>query len=137
MDPLQIVRDAFPISGELGSLELVDPDPYPEPGCLTIRLVLWERLPDGGRQISDIKEQQMRVPVGDGDPERLTLAVRGWAMALTQLFAQDDATWLAPLMPVDLTPSFVWLVARRRPRSAEDFAEVILSSKRIGRWLKP
>ena len=139
MDRLQIVRDAFPLPGELGSLELVDPDPYPEPDRLTVRLLVWERLPDGERTIRDIKEQQIWVGGLEGvDPERLTWAVQGWAMALAQLFAQDDVTWLDTLMPADLVPSFARLVALRRPRSAEDFAEAMLSSKqRFGRWLNP
>ncbi|HEY0137294.1 MAG TPA: hypothetical protein VGB85_24595 [Nannocystis sp.] len=139
MDRLQIVRDVFPISGELGSLELVDPDPYAEPDRLTIRLLVWERLPDGERQIRDIKEQQVWVGgLEDVDPERLTQAVHGWAMALAQLFAQDDVTWMETLMPADLMPNLASLVALRRPRSAEDFAEAMLSSKqRLGRWLSP
>jgi hypothetical protein len=139
MDHLQIVRDAFPISRGLGSLELVDPDPAPEVDCLWIRLFIWEPSPDGERQVHDVREQQIRFyGLADLDPERLTHAVRGWSMALAQLFDRDDATWLEKRIPVDLIPSFSRLVALKRPRSAEDFAEAMLSSKRwFGPWFKP
>ena len=72
------------------------------------------------------------------DPERLARVVAGWRMALEQLFIQRDTTWLDALMPSDLVPRLAELASLRRPRSAEDFAEVLLASKqRFGRWLRP
>ena len=39
---------------------------------------------------------------------------------------------------MDLVPRLAELALLRRPRSAEDFAEVLLASKqRFGRWLRP
>ena len=139
MDLLQIILDVFPISAGPGSLELVESGGDGEPDRLTVRLIIWHRLPDGERAIRDIKEQQVWVgDIEDADPERLTRAVAGWRMALEQLFAQDDATWLDVLTPHDLIPQFGELVALKRPRSADDFAEAMLSSKqRLGRWLNP
>ncbi len=137
MDPLQIVRDAFPISGGRGQLQLAEGE-LPEPDRLTIRLVIWEEY-QGELHVRDIKEQQVYVGgLSEVDPERLEQAVAGWRMALGQLFAQTDITWLGCLMPMDLVPRFAELALLRRPRSAEDFAEALLASKhRFGRWLRP
>jgi len=139
MDALQIVRDVFPISGGLGQLHLAEHEGGPtEPDRLTIRLVVWDG-PEEALQIRDVKEQQVWVGgLADVDPERLTQAVTGWRMALEQLFAQSDTGWLECLMPSDLVPRFAELVALRRPRSADDFAEALLASKqRLGRFLSP
>ena len=43
MDALQIVRDAFPISGGRGQLQLAGSEGEPaEPERLTVRLVVWD-----------------------------------------------------------------------------------------------
>lgn len=159
-DTLEILRNAFPISAGLASLELVPSEPatQAEPELdsdededsededededgegerLTVRLIVWEER-DGQRQIRDVKEQQVWVGgTSELDATRLAVAVAGWRIALEQLFSQSDSSWLDALMPSDLTVSFPELVALKRPRTAEDFAEALLTSKqRLGRWVR-
>ncbi len=137
MDALEIVRAVFPVMAGPGSLELASEEPSEDPERLTVRLVVWDEV-DGNRQIRDIKEQQVYVGgLEEVDTARLAMAVDGWRMAIEQLFAQDSSEWLGVLMPSDLIRDFSELVALKRPRSADDFAEALLSSKqRLGRWLK-
>lgn len=137
-DTLEILRDAFPIGAGLASLELVPRDEEDSEGeRLTVRLIVWEERA-GDRQIRDVKEQEVWVGgTSELDATRLAMAVAGWRMALEQLFSQSDSSWLDALMPSDLTVRLPELVALKRPRTAEDFAEALLTSKqRLGRWLR-
>jgi hypothetical protein len=139
MDVQQLFRDAFPVRSDRVSLELVDLA-QPDDGSLkaTVRLIVWDVADDGVLAIRDVKEQEVWLGPASGlaDP-RLPACIAGWALALEQLFAQDDHEWVECLMPHDLMPSFVGLLALKRPRTPEDFAEALLGSKqRLGRFLK-
>jgi hypothetical protein len=71
------------------------------------------------------------------DHPLLAACVQGSVMALDQLFAQDDLTWVETAMPSDLLPPFGALLRLKRPRSAEDFAEALLASRqRLGQFLR-
>ena len=139
MDVPQLIRDAFPVGSDRVSLELVDVEIQPAGGMTaTVRLVIWD-VDGETRSIRDIREQQ--IWLGDAailaaDP-RTPVAIQGWRLAIEHLFAQDDLGWVDCLMPHELMPRLVDLLALKRPRDAEDFADALLASKqRLGRWLK-
>jgi hypothetical protein len=117
MTGLQVFEDAFPVISERTSLE------------------------GESRMVRDIKEQDVFVGTATmlQDP-RLAACVAGWRQAIEQLFAQDDPRWFddfACAMPDDLIKPFSQLLALKRPRDADDFAEALLASKpRLGRYLR-
>jgi hypothetical protein len=135
----ELLRDTFPARSELASLEFVDAALRDERAVIvTIRLVGWDRGEDGTLSIRDVKEQDVFV----GEVEVLAhpllgACVTGSIMALDQLFAQDDLTWVETVMPADLLHPFGALLRLKRPRTAEDFGEALLASRqRLGQFLR-
>lgn len=141
MTGLQVFEDAFPVISERTSLELVEARLREDDAViLRVRLFVWD-VEGESRMVRDIKEQDVFVGTATmlQDP-RLAACVGGWRLAIEQLFAQDDPRWfddVACAMPDDLIKPFSQLLALKRPRDAEDFAEALLASKpRLGRYLR-
>ena len=136
---VDFLRETFPARSELASLEFEDAALRDEVGVvLTVRLVCWDE-DDGVRSIRDVKEQEVWVCELDAleDP-RMVACVTGWHMALEQIFAQEDLSWLETSMPADLLRPFAELLRLKRPRTADDFAEALLASRqRLGAFLRP
>lgn len=141
MTALQVFEDAFPVSSESCAIELVEARVREDDAViLTVRLIGWEGAGEA-RTVRDIKEQE--VWVGDAamlaDP-RLAVCVAGWRLAIEQLFAQDDPRWHDEFlcsMPYDFIRPFKELLALKRPRDADDFADALLGSQqRLGRYLR-
>ena len=139
MDVLQIFQDIFPVRGELVALELADAvvNDDDQALMLTVRLVVWERV-DDALLIRDIKEQQVHIgSLEELAQPRLPECVAGWAQALQQVLEQDDVSFVGTLMPHELIGNFTSLLALKRPRTADDFAEAVLTSKqRLGAYLQ-
>lgn len=140
MDVLQIFQDIFPVRGGLVALELADAvvrEDDDQALVLTVRLIVWERV-DDALQIRDIKEQEVYVgSLEELAQPRLPECVAGWAQAAQQVFEQDDVSFVETLMPHDLICNFPALLALKRPRTADDFAEAVLTSKqRLGAYLQ-
>lgn len=136
----QVFEDAFPVGSERISLELVEARLRDEAVILTVRLLVWD-VEGESRTIRDIKEQEVWAgPAAILQDPRLAVCVAGWRQAIELLFAQDDPRWLDAVdcaMPHDLFPRFPELLALKRPRDAEDFADALLGSKqRLGRYLR-
>lgn len=141
MTPMQVFEDAFPVSSERVRLELVQVQLREDDAVmLTVRLMVWEGAGES-RTIRDIKEQEVRAGTATQlqDP-RFAACVAGWRLALEHLFAQDHPRWQDQVdcaMPGEFMPPFAGLLALKRPRDAEDFAEALLGSQqRLGRYLK-
>lgn len=144
---LPIRSDRF----SLESGEYIDedaPDVADPPGALrvTVRTVVWEAS-DGALSIRDVKEQGvMWLHARHREDPRVRAYMEGWAAALQ--FVLDRHAELAAAgalsarvserlefsMPFDLfCPAVLDL---KRPRTADEFAEALLSSKqRLGRLL--
>lgn len=140
MTQWRVFEDAFPIVSERTSLELVEVKLQGDEDVrLVVRLFVWDGEGEA-RAVRDIKEQDVFVgPVTIVEDPRLAACVAGWRLAIERLFAQDDARWydrVDSAMPHELVPVFAELLALKRPRDADDFAEALLGSKqRFGRYL--
>jgi hypothetical protein len=159
MSLVEALSQRFPISSEHHSLELVDEsvDSAGETwgGCkvtadgrleATIRLIAWD-VQGEDRSMRDIKEQQVTIVAAEHleDP-RVPAYLEGLAAALGLAFARVDeaiadkgfGAWtdrLAEAMPYEFFPGDV--LALRRPQTAEDFQDALLTNrKRLG-WLLP
>ena len=140
----------FPISSEHHALELAG-----ESGCsvtedgrleATVRLVVWD-VHGEERAIRDIKEQQVTILAAEHleDP-RAPAYLEGLAAAIRLAFARLDESFaeqghgavseqIEQAMPYEFFPRDV--LALRRPQTAEDFKEALLTNrKRLG-WLLP
>lgn len=159
MSLVEAFSQLFPILSEHHSLELVDEsvDSAGEAwgGCkvtadgrleATVRLFVWD-VQGEERTIRDIKEQQVTVVAAEHleDP-RVPAYLEGLAAALKLAFARVDETIadkghgavtdrLEQAMPYEFFPGDV--LALRRPQTAEDFSDALLTNrKRLG-WLLP
>lgn len=137
MDALSLLRDIFPIAADRVSLELVELDVRDGIILAVVRLIAWD-VDGETRQIRDVKEQEVALGrAASLEQPRAAACIEGWKQALEHLFAQDDVEEIEGLMPHELMPSFTELLALKRPRSADDFADALLGSRqRLGRWLK-
>lgn len=159
-DVVAAFLELFPISSERFSLEFV-PETVNEntgevwggvqgidegPLRATLRTIVWE-VDGDTRSIRDIKEQELVwLSERHRDDPRARAYLEGWAQALRYLFAQREELQAAGLltgkaadilemcMPHDLMcPDVLDL---RRPQTADDFTEVMVSSKkRLGKLL--
>jgi hypothetical protein len=141
MTVLQVFEDAFPVLSERTHLELVEARLREDDVVmLTVRLIVWEGEGES-RTIRDIKEQEVFVGTAAQlqDP-RLAACVAGWRLAIAQLFAQDHPRWHGQVdtaMPHEFVRPLAEVLALKRPRDADDFAEALLGSKqRLGRYLR-
>lgn len=141
MTMMQVFEDAFPVTSERTHLELVEARLREDDAVmLTVRLLVLDGAGES-RQIRDIKEQEVWVGTSAllQDP-RLAACVAGWRLAIEQLFAQDDPRWHEQVdcaLPHEFIGPFSELLALKRPRDAEDFAEALLGSQqRLGRYLR-
>ncbi|MCY0987593.1 hypothetical protein OV203_10690 [Nannocystis sp. ILAH1] len=160
MSLVEALSQLFPISSEHHSLELVDESvdadsgevyggrsATPEGGLVaTVRLVVWD-VQGEERMMRDIKEQRVTIVAAEHleDP-RVPAYLEGLAAALNLAFARVDETIadkghgalsdrLAEAMPYEFFPGDV--LALRRPQTAEDFSDALLTNrKRLG-WLLP
>lgn len=149
----------FPISSPHFSLELTDESvdsagetwggcKVTEDGRLeaTVRLVVWD-VQGEQRTMRDIKEQQVTiVAAAHLDDPRVPAYFEGLAAALDFAFARIDEAIadrgpaaatdrLEVAMPYEFLPGDV--LALRRPQTAEDFQDALLTNrKRLG-WLLP
>lgn len=97
---------------------------------LTLRLIIWERQP---KSIRDIKEQEVLIAhIPEGIPfERVADFLKGWTMALEEVFSQSPERFQF-VLPCDLTcPDASALI---RPRDEQDFKAACLTKSRLGRW---
>lgn len=129
-------------TGEVSGGTCEDPRGY---WRATLRTISWERGADGEPQIRDVKEQECvwLYPEQKDDP-RVPAYVAGWAAAVqyvvdrhAELAAVGDAragALLDATMPYDfICPGVLRL---RRPQTADDFTDALLSSKsRLGKLL--
>lgn len=149
MDLALLFSEAFPIGSELFELALVSEsggaqaDPRGH-WRATIRLIVFERV-DGDRQVRDIKEQECvwLYPQHREDP-RVPAYVAGWAAAVQFIFERNaelvDAGDAGASDRIDTAMPFDFfnpdVLALRRPQTAEDFTDALLSSKkRLGKLL--
>lgn len=152
--------ELFPISSDRFSLEFVRETVNEETGEVwggiegiddgplraTVRTVLWE-IEGDTRSIRDVKEQRvMWLYEEHREDARARAYLEGWAQAVRYVLAQYDelhaqglltdaaADKLAMCMPYDFFyPDALGL---RRPQTADDFTEAMLSSrKRLGKLL--
>ncbi|MBZ5715386.1 hypothetical protein [Nannocystis pusilla] len=148
MDLAAALAQLLPISSTHYSLMFVGGAIDPERGSLvaTVRLVVWD-VNGEERSMGDIKEQEVEVvPAKSIDDPRLPAYFQGWAEALRVAFARLDEVIAAEgeaaagnrveeALPCDMFCPEV--LALRRPQTAEEFAEALLSNrKRLG-WLLP
>ncbi|MFZ6181282.1 hypothetical protein [Nannocystis pusilla] len=159
MSLVEAFAQLFPISSPHFSLELTDEsvDSAGETwgGCsvtadgrleATIRLVVWD-VQGEQRTMRDIKEQQVTiVSAAHLDDPRVLAYFEGWAAAMDLAFARLDEAIAAggsgassgrieTAYPHEFFPGDV--LALRRPETAEDFTDALLSNrKRLG-WLLP
>ena len=129
-------------TGEVSGGTCEDPRGY---WRATLRTISWERGADGEPQIRDVKEQECvwLYPEQKDDP-RVPAYVAGWAAAVQYVLdrhaelaeAGDGGVTdrLDVVMPYEF---FCPLVLRlRRPQTADEFTDALLSSKsRLGKLL--
>ncbi len=128
----------YPVHAGNVSLELVELREHEGSVIIVARMVVWDGEGDA-RSIRDVKEQE--VWLGDReafDDPRLQACLAGWELACTQIFAQEGVN---ELVECEMPSSFILplepVLGLKRPRSADDFAEVWLASKqRLGKFLK-
>ncbi|MDC0668211.1 hypothetical protein [Nannocystis radixulma] len=152
MDLAAAFAQQFPLSSEYFALELVAETDDAHSGdawggvremeghlVATLRLIIWEDR-DGARSICEVKEQQVVVVFQANTADaRLPVYFEGWAAAIRYLFARLDERRgtddeLARLMPHELASPDV--LGLRRPQTADEFTDALLSSKkRLGRLL--
>jgi hypothetical protein len=105
----------------------------------TLRMILWD-LDGGERTVRDIREQELVVLHGERsyDP-RVPAYFAGWAAAVRFVFGRLDELAaagelpdlderLGDLLPADLV--FSEVLEQRRPQTADDFTEALLSGKK-------
>lgn len=158
MDVARLFSEVFPIQSELFELafvpEVVDENTGEVFGGTheddrgywraTMRTITWERDEGGERQIRDVKEQDVvwLYPEHRDDP-RVPAYVAGWAAAVQYVLdrhaelaaaGQPGADRLDVSMPHDFfNPGVLEL---SRPKTADDFTDALLSSKkRLGKML--
>lgn len=159
MDLALLFSEVFPIRSELFELSFVAETVDERTGEIhggtheegsgywraTMRTITFEPTTDGTLQIRDVKEQECvwLLPQHREDP-RVPAYVAGWAAAVqyvldrgAELVAAGDERAMnrfEAAMPFDFfSPDVLDL---RRPRSAEDFTDALLSSKkRLGKLL--
>ncbi|MFY0540475.1 hypothetical protein [Nannocystis pusilla] len=158
MSLAEALGQLFPIVSQHHSLELVSEsvDSAGEAwgGCsvtadgrleATVRLVVWD-VQGEERMIRDVKEQQVTIVAAKHleDP-RVPAYLEGLAAALDLAFSRLDeaiadkgpvaASAIEVAMPYEFFPGDV--LALRRPQTAEDFKDALLTNrKRLG-WLLP
>lgn len=129
---------SFPVRGEQVSLELVmDPDTKtasPE-GRVTFRLVIWDKQDNGDLSIRDIKEQDLylydpALLVGDVP---VLAYLKGWALALGEVFQRGSTSMFETLMPHDLAD--VKALKLRKAKTPEDYRDAFLAKSRLGKYL--
>lgn len=157
-DVVAVFLELFPISSGRFSLEFVPESVNEHTGEVwggiddagdlraTLRMIAWE-VDGDTRAIRDIKEQQV-VWLSERHREdpRVRAYLEGWAHAVHYVFAQHEelqaagvvtgaaADKLAGCMPYDLLCAEV--LDLRRPQTADEFTEALLSSKkRLGKLL--
>lgn len=136
VDARERLTAAFPIAAALVSLEL--PEVRPEGGglVLTLRLILWEEEGER-RMVRDIKEQELRVGAAELADPRFGAFVEGWRLALAELFAAISGAGrldgIEGVMPHDL--AHLGVLRLKRPRSADDFCDMLLRPGRLGALL--
>lgn len=127
----------LPIGGsELGvELVLAGEDSVVEDGDnyrVTLRLIVWDKTPDGERSIRDIKEQEIWAGrLGDQSAERMTAFLEGWDAAF-QAVVRAGAE-MECFMPHDLSHFGVFEL--KTVHLAEEFEQALLARKRLGRCL--
>ncbi len=159
MDFAAAFAELFPISSDTFSLELVPETVNEETGEVnggtaehdgawraTIRTVTWD-IEGGQRSIRDVKEQDVFLGFADTfDDPRLPAYLEGWAAALRFIFTRHAELSAEGALPARVREAFEQsmpsdfvcpdLLALRRPQSADDFTEALLSSKkRLGRFV--
>lgn len=160
MSLVEAFTQLFPISSPHYSLELVDETVDADSGevwggrsatpdgglAATVRLVVWD-VQGEERTIRDIKEQRVTiVAAAHLEDPRVPAYLEGLAAALNLAFARLDEAIAANgsgtateriegAMPHEFFPGDV--LALRRPQTAEDFKDALLTNhKRLG-WLLP
>ena len=146
MSLVEALSQRFPISSEHHSLELVDADSGEGSLVATVRLIVWD-VQGEERMVRDIKEQQVTIVAAENleDP-RVPAYLEGLAAALGLAFARVDEAIadkghgavterIQEAMPSEFFPADV--LTLRRPQTAEDFSDALLTNrKRLG-WLLP
>jgi len=158
MDLAEAFGQQFPISTEYYSLEFIPESVDENTGevlggfhelasgnlAATLRFFVWE-VNDGARSIRDIKEQQVFVvPKAHVDDARVPAYFAGWAAAVRFVFERHDERRAAGdqaasqrldwAMPHELV--FSDILGLRRPQTADEFTDALLSGKkRLGRLL--
>lgn len=159
MDFAAAFAELFPISSDTFSLELVRETVNEETGEIsggvhehrgawraTLRTITWD-IEGDQRSIRDVKEQDVFLGFADTfDDPRLPAYLEGWAAALRFIFTRHAELSAEGALPERLHEAFneslpsdficADLLALRRPQSADDFMEALLSSKkRLGRFI--
>jgi hypothetical protein len=104
-------------------------------GKVTFRLILWDKAPGGELSIRDIKEQELYLY----DPAYLTGDVpilsylRGWSLALREVFQRAPMSTFETLMPHDLSDGGV--LKLRKATTPEDYRKAFLVKSRLGKFL--
>lgn len=159
MDLAALLYETFPVSSDVFSLELVPESINPDTGEVnggiddtrghlraTFRTVTWD-VDGEARSIRDVKEQDVFLLAEDyRDDPRLPAYVEGWAAALRFIFERHAELTAAGALPQQARDALDWcmpsdlvhpgVLALKRPQTAEDFTEALLSSKkRLGRFI--
>jgi hypothetical protein len=137
MDLLDTFCTVFPVRAATVSLELVELQERDDSLYITARLISWQV--DGDEQtIRDVKEQVVYLGAREAfDDPRLQACLAGWELACLQIFGQDDTDWIESELPSSFILPLEPVLDLKRPRTADDFAEVFLASKqRLGKFLK-
>lgn len=147
-----VFDEQFPISSEHFSLEFVPESVNEGTGetwggvqetdgghlAATLRLFVWD-VHEGERSVRDIKEQQVVVLHKDHvDDPRVPAYLEGWVAALRLVFERHDERLAAGdpsasdriegAMPHEFV--FPDVLALRRPQTAEEFTDALLSGKK-------
>lgn len=159
MDLASLFAEVFPIRSDVFELAFVTETVNEDTGEVsggtgegayghwraTLRTISFERGSDGGMQIRDVKEQEcVWLYAEHKDDPRVPAYVAGWAAAVQYVLDRHAEAAAAGdvgvtdrldvVMPFDFVcPSVLGL---RRPQTADEFTDALLSSKsRLGKLL--
>lgn len=126
----EIFAAGFPARSELASLEYVETIANEEGTWLVVRLIIWDRGPDGALMIRDVKEQQVWFDTAGSSASRIATYVEAFKYVASRALARPE---VETLMPHDLLISNV--LKLEKPQTVEQFVKALSVKSRLGKYL--